>query len=137
MIEFLRGRRHVLTVARMRVIAALYGFAGVALGAFGAHALRPALSTLATADAWTTASLYHLVHSAVLMCIAMARPAARTGYWLLLAGITLFSGSLYVFALTGLRSLAMLAPVGGVCLLAGWISLAFHGGGGVDDDAQS
>jgi uncharacterized membrane protein YgdD (TMEM256/DUF423 family) len=121
----------------MRVIAALCGFVAVALGAFGAHALRPTLSALATADTWATASLYHLVHSAVLMCIAMARPTARMGYWLFLLGIGLFSGSLYAFALTGARSLAMLAPVGGACLLAGWISLAFHGESGVDDDAKS
>lgn len=121
----------------MRVIAASYGFTAVAFGAFGAHALRPTLSALGTGDTWATASLYHLVHSAVLMCIAMARPTARTGYWLFLAGITLFSGSLYVFALTAIRSLAMLAPVGGVCLLAGWIFMAFRGGDGVDGDAES
>ena len=122
---------------RMRAVAGVCGFAAVALGAFGAHALKPALTALATLEAWNTASLYHLAHSAVLACIALARPTARLSFWLLVAGIVLFCGSLYVFALTGLKSLAMLAPVGGAGLLAGWLCLACHGRGEVDEDARS
>lgn len=121
----------------MRMIAASCGFVAVALGAFGAHALRSTLVALATMETWTTASLYHLVHSAVLVCIATAQPAARASFWLFLAGIVFFSGSLYVYALTGLATLAMLAPVGGMCLLAGWISLAFPRIGREDGDVQS
>ena len=74
-----------------RMIAAMCGFVAVALGAFGAHALRSTLAGLATVDTWNTASLYHLVHSAVLLCIALARPRARLSFWLILAGIVLFT----------------------------------------------
>ena len=109
----------------MRLIAGVCGFVAVAIGAFGAHALRPALIMLGTSDAWDTASLYHLVHSVALLCIALARPTERLGFWLMLAGIVLFSGSLYVFSVTGLKALAMAAPVGGTCLMAGWLVLAF------------
>lgn len=109
----------------LRVIAALCGLIAVALGAFGAHALRSTLASLATVDAWNTASLYHLVHSAVLLFIALVYPTARFGFWLFLAGIVLFSGSLYVYSVTGLKAVAMAAPVGGMCLMGGWLALAF------------
>ena len=108
-----------------RLISALCGFSAVALGAFGAHALRSTLAGLATVDTWNTASLYHLVHSAVLLCIALARPKARLSFWLIVAGIVLFSGSLYIYSVTGLKAVAMAAPFGGTCLMAGWIALAF------------
>lgn len=108
-----------------RMIAGLCGFVAVALGAFGAHAWRTKLLALSTAEIWTTASLYHLMHSAVLLCIALAWPQARWSFGLILAGIALFSGSLYICALTGLKPLAMAAPVGGTCLMAGWLVLAF------------
>jgi uncharacterized membrane protein YgdD (TMEM256/DUF423 family) len=107
------------------MIAALCGFIAVALGAFGAHAWRSILVGLSTAEIWTTASLYHLVHSAVLLYIALAWPQAKWSFRLILAGIVLFSGSLYIYALTGLKPLAMAAPVGGTCLMAGWLVLAF------------
>ncbi len=112
----------------MRVTAAMLGFAAVALGAFGAHALRGTLSLLGTIETWTTASIYHLVHAAVLTGVALAYPRARTSFWLFVAGVGLFSGSLYVYALTGLKPLAMMAPVGGFCLLAGWLALALAPG---------
>lgn len=108
-----------------RLIASVCGFVAVALGAFGAHALRSTLVGLATVDTWNTASLYHLVHSAVLLCIALARPKAKLSFGLIMAGIVLFSGSLYVYSITGLKAVAMAAPVGGTCLMAGWIVLAF------------
>lgn len=110
----------------MRITAAVCGFLAVGLGAFGAHALRSTLTALATVDTWSTASLYHLVHSAVLLCIALAWPRARLSFWVLLAGVVLFSGSLYAFSVTGLKALAMAAPVGGTCLMAGWLVLAFR-----------
>lgn len=106
-----------------RVAAALSGFVAVALGAFGAHGLRSTLTALSTGDVWQTASLYHLVHSAVLLCIALAAPRARVAFWLILTGVVLFSGSLYVYSLTGFRPLTAVAPVGGACLMAGWLAL--------------
>lgn len=110
---------------KMRIAAALCGFFAVALGAFGTHALRSTLVELTTAEVWSTASLYHLTHSAVLLCIAHARPAARLSFLLFLGGIVLFCGSLYIFSVTGSRPVAMAAPVGGSFLLAGWLALAF------------
>ena len=74
----------------MRVIAALSGFVAVALGAFGSHALRGTLVSLGTLETWTTGSVYHLVHAAVLMCLAFACPKARISFWLFVAGIGLF-----------------------------------------------
>lgn len=114
----------------MRVTAALFGFSAVALGAFGAHALRGTLSSLGTLETWTTGSLYHLVHAVALTVIALAYPRARVSFWLFVAGIGLFCGSLYVYAVTGLKPVAMFTPVGGACLLAGWLALAWGSGRG-------
>ena len=110
----------------LSVVAALCGFVAVAMGAFGAHAFRPLLVDLATQETWNTASQYHLIHAVVLLCIAFARPGARLGFWLIFTGIVLFSGSLYVFSLTGLKDVALAAPAGGLCLLAGWLALVFQ-----------
>lgn len=122
----------------MLVLAALCGAAGVALGAFGAHALRPVLAELNTLDTWRTASLYHLLHSVVLLCLALAWPRARLGFWLVFSGIVLFSGSLYAFSLTGERAFTPLTPVGGLCLLGGWLALAVSAGRSVrNSDGQS
>ena len=113
----------------MRVVASTLGFAAVALGAFGAHALKPTLTALATMEIWQTASFYHLIHAVLLVCIALARPTARFCFWFFVVGILLFSGSLYLFALTGIKVIAVAAPVGGFFLLSGWIFLALHRGG--------
>ncbi len=124
------ARELTASARAMRVIAALFGFAAVALGAFGAHALRGTLSSLGTFETWTTGSTYHLAHAVVLTIIALAYPGARISFWLFVAGIGLFCGSLYVYAVTGLKPIAMFAPVGGICLLAGWLALALGAGRG-------
>jgi uncharacterized membrane protein YgdD (TMEM256/DUF423 family) len=109
-------------------LAALNGLAAVAAGAFGAHGLRRRLPAdlLAVFD---TAARYHMVHALALFAAAwlIGRGAApaRLGAWLLLAGIVLFSGSLYALALTGVRGLGAVTPIGGVCFLAGWAALAW------------
>jgi uncharacterized membrane protein YgdD (TMEM256/DUF423 family) len=103
------------------------GFTGVALGAFGAHALKARLSPelLATFE---TAVRYQLIHALALLAVAWAvtrwpgRPARASG-WLFVAGTLLFSGSLYAITLTGVRGLGVVTPVGGVALLAGWLCL--------------
>jgi uncharacterized membrane protein YgdD (TMEM256/DUF423 family) len=109
-------------------IGALFGFLGVALGAFGAHALRNRLSP-AMLETWNTAVLYHLLHAVALLALGLyARSSGadiRTGGWLLGAGILLFSGSLYALALTGIKPLGAITPVGGLLFLAGWAWLAF------------
>jgi len=102
----------------------------VAFGAFGAHALRTRLPPELMA-VWTTGAQYHLVHAAVLLALALADragvPSLRLPYRLLAAGSALFSGSLYALALSGVRGLGAVTPVGGVLLLAGWISLCCAG----------
>ena len=109
-------------------IAAVYGFLAVALGAFGAHGLQPLLLSRGTVETWHTASLYHLVHAAVLLALA-ARAPARPGlpFRLFCAGVLLFSGSLYLFALTQTHWLVFVTPFGGVTLLAGWLWLGLKG----------
>lgn len=108
---------------RFRLAAALGGLA-VLLGAFGAHGLAPTLASLGTAETWKTAALYHLAHSVVLLCLAR-QSGAGAGFVLFSSGILLFSGSLYLYAVTSLKFLVFLTPLGGLCLIAGWISLAF------------
>jgi uncharacterized membrane protein YgdD (TMEM256/DUF423 family) len=107
-------------------VAACYGAAGVALGAFGAHALRGRLPPELLA-AWQTAVLYHLLHSLALLALglfagATGRPV-RLPALLFAGGIALFSGSLYLVAGAGARWAGPLTPVGGLLLIAGWLAL--------------
>jgi uncharacterized membrane protein YgdD (TMEM256/DUF423 family) len=106
-------------VALLRV-AAVFCFLAVALGAFGAHALKAKLEMSGMLDAWNKAVLYHLVHSVALVTFALYGAGNRTAYFLLAAGIILFSGSLYAMALTNTRWLGAITPLGGLCFLAGW-----------------
>jgi uncharacterized membrane protein YgdD (TMEM256/DUF423 family) len=109
-------------------IGAVLGFLGVALGAFGAHALRERLSPAAL-QIWNTAVLYHLLHALVLLSVGFYARAAgaelKTPAGFFLAGLLIFSGSLYALALTGIKPLGAVTPVGGLCLLVGWALLAF------------
>lgn len=100
---------------------------GAAAGAFGAHGLK-AMLTPEMLAIWETAARYHLLHGLGLLAVgyALDRGLGRSGRiagGLLLAGIVLFSGSLYAYALTGTRGLAMITPLGGVCFIAGWLTL--------------
>jgi uncharacterized membrane protein YgdD (TMEM256/DUF423 family) len=113
-------------------IAAISGALAVAAGAFGAHGLREKVSP-DQLSAWTTACQYHLVHSVVLLALALYATGATGGgdkairvpAWLFLAGTLLFSGSIYGLVLTGQRWLGPITPMGGLLLIAGWISLIF------------
>jgi uncharacterized membrane protein YgdD (TMEM256/DUF423 family) len=109
-------------------IAAVVGFLAVAFGAFGAHALRDRVAPNLL-SAYQTGVLYHLVHAAALLSLALyARATSASVTWpavLWLAGVTLFSGSLYAMALTGATKLGMITPFGGLCLLGGWAALLF------------
>ena len=105
-----------------RVAAALC-FLAVALGAFGAHALKGTLQANGMADVWNKAVLYHFVHAIALLVLATLPVASRAASALLLAGIVIFSGSLYALALTNIRLLGAITPIGGLCFLAGWIWL--------------
>lgn len=108
-------------------IAAVLGFLGVALGAFGAHKLKDLLMQRGLVEVWEKAALYHMVHAVVLLVLAVRQPLPVLAYGLILTGVLIFSGSLYVLAFTGVRWLGAITPLGGVSLLAGWAVLAWKG----------
>lgn len=110
-------------------LGAINALLAVALGAFGAHVLEDIL-TAQDMETYGTATHYHLTHALGLLAVALAgdKLAGRTGLWagrFLMAGIILFSGSLYVLCFTGLRWLGAITPLGGVSFLLGWGTLAF------------
>ena len=107
-------------------IAASAGFLAVALGAFGAHALNECLTRHDTAPVWQTAVLYHFIHSIMLFILAGRWPFSTGPWWAFLIGILLFSGSLYVLAVTGVKWIGAITPFGGVSFLAGWLWLAIR-----------
>jgi len=101
---------------------------GVALGAFGAHGLKARVTPDLLAI-YETGVRYHLVHALGLLAVGWAAdrwpgPWASVAGWLFLAGILVFSGSLYLLTLTGLRWLGAITPLGGLAFIAGWLSLA-------------
>lgn len=110
------------------LLGAVAGFLGVGLGAFGAHALRARL----TADmlaVFETGVRYQMYHALALLFVALAAARfdgwlIRSAGWLFVVGILLFSGSLYVLALTGVSRLGIVTPFGGLAFLAGWLCLA-------------
>jgi uncharacterized membrane protein YgdD (TMEM256/DUF423 family) len=108
-----------MSILLIRTAAALC-FLAVALGAFGAHSLKSTLESHGMLDVWTKAVLYHFVHAIALFALALYGTANRGAWWLLFTGIFLFSGSLYVMAVTDIRSLGAITPFGGLCFLAGW-----------------
>jgi uncharacterized membrane protein YgdD (TMEM256/DUF423 family) len=98
----------------------------VAAGAFGAHGLRERLATRAL-EIFETGARYHMYHAlGMLLCAALVAsvPGARTAGWFLQGGIVVFSGSLYALALTDVKILGAITPLGGLAFLAGWIWLA-------------
>lgn len=101
---------------------------GVVLGAFGAHGLRDRLATDMLA-VFETGVRYHLIHGIGLIVVAWATSRwpnhwVESAGWLFVVGILIFSGSLYVLAISGVRWLGAVTPVGGVCLILGWCVLA-------------
>lgn len=109
-------------------LAGLLGALAVVLGAFGAHALRARLSPDLLAI-WRTGVEYHFYHVFALIAVAVlasSRPSAwlSAAGWLFLAGIVVFSGSLYALTLSGVRVLGAITPIGGLAFIAGWICFA-------------
>ena len=110
------------------ILGSLNALIGVALGAFGAHGLKskvaPEMLTV-----WETGVQYHLIHALGLIMIGILcqlMPEAslvRTSGWFLLAGIVMFSGSLYALVLTGTKPFGIITPIGGVAFLVGWLLL--------------
>jgi len=108
-------------------LAAASGFLAVALGAFGAHGLKHLLVENQSVEIWEKAVLYHFIHTLVLLFLARKDPLPRGPWFCFLAGIVIFSGSLYLLAVTHAKWLGAITPVGGVSLLVGWGWLAVCG----------
>ena len=108
-------------------VVGLTGFLGIALGAFGAHALKHLLSLNHTIEVWHTAVLYHLVHAPVLFLIARSKVIHTATFLCFSFGILLFSGSLYGLALSDILWLGAITPFGGLLLMAGWVLVAVNG----------
>ena len=106
-------------------IAAAAGFLAVALGAFGAHALKHLLAQNGMAGVWETAVFYHFVHAVMLFVLAGRKPFPAAAWWSFLIGICVFSGSLYLLAATNVLWLGAITPIGGVSFLLGWGWLIF------------
>jgi uncharacterized membrane protein YgdD (TMEM256/DUF423 family) len=99
-------------------LAAVLGFLGVALGAFGAHKLKDILTANNTLAIWQTAVLYQLIHAVASLWAAERNPMV---VWLWAVGTLFFSGSLYVLALTSAKWVWPFTPAGGLFFLAGWV----------------
>lgn len=116
-------------VRTFATIGAVSAFVAVAAGAFGAHALRSRLSA-EMMQVFEVGSRYHFFHALALLAVAWAETrwpgsAVNLAGWSFVAGTVLFSGSLYLLALTGIRWLGAVTPLGGAAFLVGWLSLAW------------
>lgn len=106
---------------RLGIASALSGFACVAFGAFGAHALAGTLGQGSAANWWDTATLYGLVHSVAAFAVALSGPQGpRKSGWAFLIGIFFFCTSLYAMALGAPHWLGAITPIGGLAFLTGW-----------------
>ncbi len=121
-----------MTNATATRVAAATGFLAVALGAFGAHGLTNILAQNGTAAIWETAVFYHFIHAVMLFVLAGRKPVVAGPWWCFLAGIVIFSGSLYLLAASGAHWLGAITPIGGISFLAGWLWLAISGAGAKD-----
>lgn len=114
------------------ILGCAAALAAVAAGAFGAHALRARIPA-ERLEVWNTAASYQMYHALALLIVGLAAmrwpgsASLPTAGWMFVGGIVLFSGSLYLLALTGTRWLGAVTPVGGVAFLVGWILLAWAG----------
>ncbi|MEI6536354.1 MAG: DUF423 domain-containing protein [Verrucomicrobiaceae bacterium] len=113
-------------------VAACLGFLAIGLGAFGAHGMKGKWDALPNRkesahreEVWRTAAQYHLIHSVALLALALAGASRRFVLagrcWI--TGIIVFSGSLYLFAFTGIKQFGAVTPFGGLFLMAGWLAL--------------
>jgi uncharacterized membrane protein YgdD (TMEM256/DUF423 family) len=114
-------------------LASIFGATAVALGAFGAHALRGKVD-VDQLDIWKTASLYHLLHSVVLLALSSQNNKsvatklihAPLSFKLIATGTLIFSGSLYLLVITNIRKFGAITPIGGILLIAGWLAIIFE-----------
>ncbi|MCX4244445.1 DUF423 domain-containing protein [Paraliomyxa miuraensis] len=125
-----RSGRASMGARRTLAAGAVLGLLGVMAGAFGAHALRGAVSER-DLEIWQTGAHYQQLHAVVLVAVAvMARSGHRRALavasLLLTAGVLVFSGTLYAMVLGGPRVLGAITPLGGLCLMGGWAALLVH-----------
>ncbi|MRH44015.1 DUF423 domain-containing protein [Aquibacillus halophilus] len=111
------------------LLGVINGFLAVALGAFGTHGLEGKLTEKAI-KTWEKAVTYQMFHTIALLVTALLIGKFQaTGFvtagWFFLAGIILFSGSLYIYAPTGIKTFAMITPLGGLAFLIGWVILGY------------
>jgi uncharacterized membrane protein YgdD (TMEM256/DUF423 family) len=112
------------------LLGSLNAFLSVALGAFGAHALRVKLTNANMLDVYQTGVQYHMIHSLGLILVALLADKlgnsslVNVSGWALFIGIILFSGSLYALSLSGIKVLGAITPLGGLGFLLGWVLLA-------------
>lgn len=108
------------------IISAVSGFSAVAIGAFGAHGLKETL-TPQMLEVYKTGVLYQLVHSVALLVLSLnTLIKAKLPSVFFLLGIILFSFSLYIYSTSGIRTFAMITPVGGFCFLIGWLLIIYE-----------
>ena len=115
------------TIMKEVRIAATMGFIAVILGAFGAHGLKTLLAQNETTAIWEKAVFYHFIHAVMLFVLAERKPFPALAWWSFLTGIVIFSGSLYLLAVTNVRWLGAVTPIGGLAFLLGWARLIFPG----------
>ena len=126
MMEFEEG------VKKMLVTGSIIAMLAVVIGAFGAHALKTRFEGTNYGETWETAVKYQMYHALGLILIGIlqfdtllgTQSIFSTASWLMVIGIILFSGSLYVLALTGIKKLGAITPLGGLCLIAAWLCVA-------------
>jgi len=109
-------------------IAAAMGLLAVVLGAFGAHGLKDLLAQNNTVAVWEKAVFYHFIHAVMLFVLAERKPFPAVAWWSFLIGIIIFSGSLYLLAVTNTHWLGALTPIGGVSFVVGWTCLIISAG---------
>jgi len=131
------GTARPASMPRLWIVSgAVLGFLGVAAGSFGAHGLKSLLEANGQSANWETAVRYCLVHALALLAVGLASSVPQSGAargllagagWTMLLGTLVFSGFLAALALSGLRILGAIVPIGGMLMLAGWACLAAAG----------
>ena len=104
-------------------IAAALGLLAVLLGAFGAHGLKDLLGHNGTTAIWEKAVFYHFIHAVMLFVLAQMKKPPAVAWWGFFTGIVIFSGSLYLLAVTNVKWLGAITPIGGTAFIVGWVCL--------------